>query len=102
MQEDTRPQINASKIVVGGGIAGAVFAIFSMLIFLTGLPVLRLMFPAAILLGLGFALVRRFARRKTPGAPWLLSAIAEAPSKQDHKENPGRSTRIMLDRPAAC
>ena len=39
-QDAPRPQINASKIAFGGGIAGAIFTIGSMLIFLTDLPML--------------------------------------------------------------
>ncbi len=86
MTETARPQINASKLVIGGGIAGAIFTIGSMLIFLAGLPILRYMFAAAIILGCGAALFRRLVRHKTPGAPWLLSAIengSEAAPKQD-------------------
>jgi hypothetical protein len=75
MSEETpRPQINSARIVFGGGIAGAIFTIGSMLIFLTGLPVLWYLFAAAIVLGGGVALVLRFARHKTPGTPWILSA----------------------------
>lgn len=66
-----RPQINASKIAFGGGIAGAIFTIGSMLIFLTGLPMLWYMFPAAIVLGGTFALILRFGRHKTTGASWI-------------------------------
>jgi hypothetical protein len=90
MRETARPQINASKLVVGGGIAGAVFTIGSMLIFLAGLPILRYMFPAAFLLGCGLALFRHLVRHKTPGAPWLLSATekgADIPVKQDLDES---------------
>ena len=75
MREDTGPpQINMSKIAVGGGIAGAFFAAASMLIFLIGIPLLRYMFPAAIVLGCGVALVRHFIRHKTTGASWILTA----------------------------
>jgi hypothetical protein len=75
MRDETpNPQINASKIPVGGGFMGAVFAAGSMAIFLTGLPMLRYMFPAAIVLGCGVALVLHFIRHETPGAPWILSA----------------------------
>ena len=74
MSEETQnPQINISKIAVGGGIAGAFFAAVSMLIFLMGIPLLRLLFPAAIALGGGIALVFHFARHKTPGTPWIHS-----------------------------
>ena len=75
MKEDACPQINASKIVIGGGVAAAIFTVGSMLIFITGLPVLWFMFPAAIVLGCVLALVRRLVRHRTPGTPWLLSAI---------------------------
>lgn len=73
-QQTPSPQINVSKIVVGGGIAGAIFAIGSMLIFLIGIPVLRYIFPAALVLGCGVSLVLHFMRHKTLGAPWILSA----------------------------
>ena len=73
MREDTeRPQINMSKITVGGGIAGAIFAVGSTVIFLTGIPVLRYIFPAAVVLGCGLALILHFIRHETPGAAWIL------------------------------
>lgn len=75
MRDDfARPQINASKLIVGGGFLGAIFAVGSAAIFLVGIPILRVMLPAAIVLGLGIALAFRFKRHKTPGAPWLLAA----------------------------
>jgi hypothetical protein len=75
VKEDTAiPQINVSKIAVGSGIAGAIFTVGSMLIFLIGIPVLRYLFPAAILLGSGVALLLHFIRHDAPGASWLLSA----------------------------
>jgi hypothetical protein len=86
MTEPARPQINASKLVVSGGIIGAIFTVGSMLIFLAGLPILRYMFPAALVLGFAIALVQRLIQHKTPGAPWLLSAIeksAELPPRLD-------------------
>ena len=75
MREDTsNPQINMSKLAVGGGIAGAIFVIGTMLIFLIGIPAIRYVFPAAVVLGCGVALILHFRRRKTPGASWLLPA----------------------------
>jgi hypothetical protein len=71
-EEIHNPQINISKIAVGGGIAGAFFAAVSMLIFLMGIPVVRYMFPGALVLGGGIALVLHFARHETPGTPWIL------------------------------
>ncbi len=69
-----RPQINVSKIVAGGGIAGAIFAIGTMLIFLIGIPAIRYVFPAAVVLGCGVALALHFIRHKTTGAAWILSS----------------------------
>jgi hypothetical protein len=81
MSESTpSPQINVSKIPGGTGIAGALFALGSMLIFLIGVPRLRYFFVAAIILGAGIALVLRFIRRETPGKPWILPATQDAPS----------------------
>jgi hypothetical protein len=68
------PQINVSKIEAGGGIAGTIFTLAGMAIFLIGIPALRYMFPAAIVLGGGVALMLHFIRHETPGASWILSA----------------------------
>ena len=75
MSQDTaRPQINMSKIAVGGGIAGTIFAAGSMAILFIGIPALWYIFPAAIVLGLGVALILHFMRHRTTGASWILSA----------------------------
>jgi branched-subunit amino acid permease len=75
MKEDTRtPQINSAKIPVSGNIVGAIMAAGCTAIFLIGLPVLWYVFPVAIALGCGFAVMRRFIRHETPGASWILSA----------------------------
>jgi hypothetical protein len=68
------PQINVSHIPGGGGIAGAMVAVISTLIFLIGIPLLRYFFPAAIVLGFVVALVIHFQRHDTPGKSWILSA----------------------------
>src|SRR5215469_12846966 len=72
------PQINISKIPGGTGIAGALFAIGSMLIFLFGVPRIRYFFIGAIVVGCGIALILRFVRRETPGEPWILPANDDA------------------------
>jgi hypothetical protein len=72
MSEGT-PQINISKIPGGAGIAGALFALGSMLIFLVGIPRLRYFLIAALIVGCVVALILRFVRRETPGKPWILS-----------------------------
>ena len=67
------PQINVSKIQGGGGAAGTLFAVISMLIFLIGIPALRYFLTAAIILGCGVALAIHFRRHDAPGAPWIAS-----------------------------
>jgi hypothetical protein len=79
-QESPTPQINVSKIPGGGGIAGALFAIGGMLIFLVGIPRFRFFLLAAIILGCGVALLLRIVRRETPGKPWILSGTPDADS----------------------
>ncbi|MGA2275638.1 MAG: hypothetical protein ABSH00_18970 [Bryobacteraceae bacterium] len=75
MQESApAPQINVSKIPGGGGIAGAMFAVSSMLIFLIGIPALWYFLPAAIALGCGVALVVHFIQHENPGKSWILVA----------------------------
>jgi sugar phosphate permease len=96
-EEPPRPQINSAKILVGGGIAGAIFTIGSMLIFLIGIPVLRYVFPAAILVGCGVALVLRFVRHDRPGASWLLSATeqkVESPPEREQRKDDGHSAKL--------
>jgi hypothetical protein len=69
------PQINVSKISGGGGVAGAMVAIISTLIFLIGIPALRYFLPAAVVLGCGVAFSIHFKRHETPGKSWIPSAI---------------------------
>ena len=72
MSENNRsPQINVSSIKAGGGIAGTLFTVCSMLIFLVGIPALRYFLPAAIALGCGVALAIHFKKHETPGQPWI-------------------------------
>jgi uncharacterized membrane protein HdeD (DUF308 family) len=68
------PQINVSKMPVGSGIAGAIFTLGSMAIFLLGIPALRYFLGATVILGGAVALIIRFRRHETTGAAWLLSA----------------------------
>jgi hypothetical protein len=74
MQDDpTLPQINISKIAVGGGLAGAFVAGGSMLIFLVGIPLVRYMFPVAILGGVVIAMIRHYTRHETSSTSRILS-----------------------------
>ncbi len=75
MREDSRnPQINMSKLPVGSGIAGAIFTVGSMAIFLIGIPALRYFLPAAGIMGGVAALVIRSLRREMPSTAHILSA----------------------------
>ena len=99
MSEDTRnPQINFSKIPGGSGIAGALFAISSMLIFLVGVPRLRIFFPAAVILGCVVPLILRSIRRETPGKPWILPTTedTDTSSAMAQPDNPADDHRPKL------
>jgi len=91
MSEDRQnPQINFSKMQSGAGVAGAMVAILSTLIFLIGIPALRYFLPAAIVLGCVVAVVFRFKRHETPGKPWIL--VSE-------KQKTYSDTVNLVDRP---
>jgi hypothetical protein len=89
------PQINASKIPGGGGVAGALFAVISMVIFLIGIPALRYFLLGAILLGCAVALVIHFSRHQTPGKPWLLAETEEEDRKATRDQLPKRSEHLF-------
>lgn len=94
-----RPQINASKLRVGGEIVGALFTFGTMLIFLIGIPVLRYLFPVAIVLGIVVALVLRIVKRESPGAPWLIAASerkADLPVREVSDDTQGNTAKIVL------
>jgi cell division protein FtsW (lipid II flippase) len=61
-----------AKIAVGGNIAGVIFAVASMAIFLIGLPMLWFLFPAAIVLGCAVAVILHFMRHETRAASKAL------------------------------
>jgi hypothetical protein len=74
MKEDTAlPQINVSKIVVGGGLAGAFFVLAGMSIFLVGVPLIRYLFSVSVVLGLIVALVLHFTRHETSSTDRILT-----------------------------
>ncbi len=74
MREDnSTPQINMSKMPVGVGIAGGIFTVASMVIFLVGIPALRYFLPAAAVLGGAVALAIHRSRHETPGKAWILA-----------------------------
>ncbi len=79
MTESTTSPLNIAKIAVGGGIAGAIFAVGSMLIFLIGIPLIRYIFPGMIILGCAVALLLHFIRRETPGVFWIGPSTRKSP-----------------------
>ncbi|MDQ1469151.1 MAG: hypothetical protein QOJ99_631 [Bryobacterales bacterium] len=85
-QDIPRAEINIAKIPGGGGVAGAIFAIGSTVIFLIGIPALWYTFPAAIALGCGVALVLHFVHQDPPGQSWIRSATTkQAVRPQPHR-----------------
>jgi hypothetical protein len=68
------PEINAARISVGGNTGGMIFAASTVIVFFLGVPLVRYMFPAAIVAGCGIALILKFVRHATPGAPWIPTA----------------------------
>jgi hypothetical protein len=63
MKELSRAEIDMARIKVGGGVAGLIFTIGCMWIFLAGLPALWVFLALALALGAGFAIVLRFTDR---------------------------------------
>ena len=50
-------EINSAKIPVDGNVGGIIFAASTVIIFLLGIPLLRYLFPAAIVAGCGIAFI---------------------------------------------
>ena len=67
-------EINMANVPADGNVGGLIFAVSTVMIFFWGIPLVRYMFPAAIISGCGIALVLHFIRHKTTGGPWIRSA----------------------------
>ena len=67
-------EINVAKVPADGNVGGMLFAVGTVVIFCWGIPLVRYLFPAAIVLGCGIAVVLHFIRHPTPGASWILPA----------------------------
>jgi hypothetical protein len=57
-------EINAAKIPVDANAGGMIFAAATVIVFLLGIPLLRYLFPAAIVAGCAIAFVLHFVRRE--------------------------------------
>ena len=80
-------EINAAKIPVDGNIGGTIFAASTLIIFVWGIPLLRYLFPAAIVSGCAIAFILHFVRHETPAAPWIPAA------REKQMPSPGRTHR---------
>jgi len=76
-ESPSTPQINASKMPVGGGVAGALVVISTMLIFLVGIPAMRYFLIGAIVLGCAVAGIIHFSRRFFPPKPPQTLSLTE-------------------------
>jgi len=64
MKDETpHPGIDMAKIPVGGGVAGVIFAVGSMLVFLFGIPSLWYFLVLAVALGAGIGVVLHYTDR---------------------------------------
>lgn len=64
-------EINMAKVPADNNIGGMIFALGTVLIFFWGIPLLRYLFPAAIVVGCGIALILHFMRHKPPASLML-------------------------------
>ena len=68
-------QINIANVPADGNIGGVLFTAGTVMIFFWGIPIVRYVAPAAILLGAGLALVLRYIRHDTPGSTRILGVL---------------------------
>ena len=73
--ETPRAEINMARIPVSGGFSGLIFAVGTIAVFVIGIPSIRYMLPASLVLGCGIALAlhyRHEARKKERGLSIFL------------------------------
>jgi hypothetical protein len=64
-------EINMAKVPADANIGGLIFAAATVMIFFWGIPLVRVLFPAAIVVGGGIALALHFLRPDATGKPWI-------------------------------
>ncbi len=69
--ERPRAEINMAKIPVSADIPGLIFTLGTVMTFYWGIPELRYVFPAAIVVGAVVALVLHFIRDDAPPASYI-------------------------------
>ena len=83
MAEKRHPGITMHKIQFGGGFVGLLFAAGSALIFLLGFPTLWYFVALAFALGVGIAMLMRFASDRRTERSKPLSILQAPPAKKD-------------------
>jgi hypothetical protein len=58
----SRAEINSAKVPVDANMGGVIFAASTVIIFLCGIPLLRYLFPAAIVSGCAIAFILHLIR----------------------------------------
>lgn len=62
-----RPEINMAKIPADANVGGLIFAIATIVVFLVGIPEIRLPFTVALIAGVAIALILHFLRHAPRG-----------------------------------
>ena len=70
--DSPRAEIDMAKIPADGNVGGLLFAIGTIAIFLIGIPAIREIFPAAILVGCAIAFFLHFRRQRPKHLPPAL------------------------------
>ena len=66
-------QINIANVPADGNIGGLLFTAGTVMIFFWGLPIVRYLAPAAILVGGGLAVALRYLRHETASTTRILA-----------------------------
>jgi hypothetical protein len=82
MSADRHPGITMHRLSFGGGFAGLLFTVVSVLIFVLGFPPLWYFVAFAFILGVGFAIVLRITSNSRTESSKPLSILAASEKKQ--------------------
>jgi hypothetical protein len=96
-ENDRRPEITMHSLRFGGGFAGLIFTVGSMLIFLVGLPLLWSFLALSMALGIAVAAIFRWIARNRSTCqqlPSILHAADEVPTEQAGKIDTFRSRNL--------
>jgi hypothetical protein len=82
LSPDRHPGITMHRLSFGGGFAGLLFTVGSVLIFVLGFPPLWYFVAFAFILGVGFAIVLRITSNSRTESSKPLSILAASEKKQ--------------------